>query len=95
MAKFIKNAPSIESIDTEIKVRKEKYEDLHLSIKTSDNKVSKYTIHSDERFKVRDIEDKISKKASDEDLEISEYSERSYLFITIGKETIQVTGRKS
>ena len=94
MGNFIDNPPVIREIKTEIKTRDNKYKDLYLTIKTGIRKTTNYIIHSDDRFKVEDVKKKIDNKLESEDLEINEYSERKYLYITVGNNTMQVTGKK-
>lgn len=95
MADFIENPIDIKSINTEIKIRDNKYKDLYLTINASDGNCTKYMIHSDSRFNVEEIQKKIKDKPENKDLKISEYKERSYLFIDTGDgKSIQVTGRK-
>ena len=93
MTKLIINPIEIKKINAEIKLRGN-YEDLHLSITATDGTFEKYLIHNDERFKVKTIQDNILNKSENDDIAISEYKERNYLYITIGDKTMQVTGKK-
>ncbi|MEW6552522.1 MAG: hypothetical protein AB1389_10385 [Campylobacterota bacterium] len=94
MGYFIDNPPEIMEIKTEICTRDGNYKDLSLTVKTGVRQTTHYIIHSDSRFKVEDIEKTIKNKQVSEDLWIMEYSERGYLFITVGDNIMQVTGRK-
>lgn len=94
MGKFIDSPPTIREIKTEIKARGDGYQDLYLTIKTGTRKITKYIIHNDKNYNIEYVKNKIDNKLDSEDLQISEYKERFYLYIRIGNTKIDVSGRK-
>ena len=95
MAYFIDNPPEVGEVIANVVIRDGKYEDLYLTIKHGARKKAEYVIHSDSRFTVQDVKKAIDSRNSYDDIMINEYSERNYLFITIGENnSMQVTGKR-
>ncbi len=95
MAKFNTMNSNISEIKTEIKIRDEKYKDLYLTLTLENGKNINYIMHNDTRATVEEIKQYIDSKPVNNNLKISEFKERDYLFLDnkMGK-TIQVTGKK-
>jgi len=93
MGYFIESPPIIREIITQVTPRG-KYKDLYLTVKSGHRKITRYIIHNDVNYNIEYIQSKINNKLESEDLMISEYPERNYLYITIGCESLHVTGKK-
>lgn len=92
MADLCINPEGIESIDAQLDT---KADDLIISITTEESECISYKVGSDERFIIDYIYNKIQNKPANNDLKITEYAERHYLYIDTGDdEPMQVTGRR-